>query len=39
MSIPNTKKSPIWACLGVRVMRKIEGAKIPYYLILNSEGF
>jgi hypothetical protein len=26
------------ACLGLKVMECIEGARIPYYLILNSEG-
>jgi hypothetical protein len=26
------------ACLGSKVMEWIEGARIPYYLILNSEG-
>jgi hypothetical protein len=27
------------ACLEARVMEGIEGARIPYYSILNSEGF
>jgi hypothetical protein len=26
------------ACLGSKVMEWIEGARIPYYSILNSEG-
>jgi hypothetical protein len=26
------------ACLGGRVMERIEGARIPHYSILNSEG-
>jgi hypothetical protein len=28
----------IRACLGSKVMEWIEGTRIPYYLILNSEG-
>jgi hypothetical protein len=27
------------ACLESRVIEGIEGARIPYYSILNSEGF
>jgi hypothetical protein len=30
---------PLRACLGGRVMERIEGARIPHYSILNSEGF
>jgi hypothetical protein len=29
---------PLRACLGLKVMEWIEGVRIPYYLILNSEG-